>query len=1100
MIVPPATEPAHEPLPPAAPPPPPPPADRIGTWPAWVRSIDAAMLVLVLAAAFLAASHVSRNSDQWLHFATGRALLSGEYTFGSDPFSFATAGRTWVNHSWLFGTAAYLLYSADPTGFVLVAVKALLFALTFAVLFVIRRAGQPIWPWALAAAAAVVATAPHTTLRPLVVSGFFLAVTLALVFGRSWKAGTRGNLIALGVVAWLWASCDAWFILGPLTVSLTLAGEWLQRFLAGPADAAEPEGEAIPLRALVQALAVTVVASTLTPHHVRVWQLPVEMGFSLPANASSDAELLLQTLSPTDKKNYIDVAARGWNASGAAFGLLLVGGGALLALAGAFARLRVTPVLLWVAFAGLALVQYRLILPFAVVAVPLLGRAAADLIDRIRLGPVNSPRTSLLLLLASVGRIIAFPAAVIFALLAYPGWLHPKPVYPALAPRAAWGVEPDPGLKRTAELLNGWRESGKLPDDYRGLVVNFDLANHIAWFAPKEKVYANGRYAFHAPEVEKLVKARRTLLRRGTDPNDQIDAVEIANFRDTFRDDGIAYVVYSGIDSVFAPVSTTPLYALSTPSGNFSLWHVDGRSIVLGDAGAKAFRPDVFRPLAFDPVRQAFKPDLVTPLPPAPPGSRRPPTDVPFLLEYLQDPPKMPPLEALDAITWYEIGDAHSHTDYQYRVGRLAQAPDGALQMIGWPAVAGAVGNPVLASDVQTGGYRPSDISVAYNLLAFRAAWRAIAANPDAADPYLYVALTAGPGRHTLPGFRTEVKQQLQVAGFRQFLDRVAPPDAMTPRQANQAGQVAWQLSLLFQPDAASRANQVVLPEPAEQMLRVAQQYFERSQLARDEPKTAEARKKEYEARSAWLKDKIIPMNNDFQRFKNEPIDVQVRRLAERKLLVAATDKFAEAWEKESFGSQPLQLILTAVTLDVVLGRLDEADVYLREVEREVEAMQAKGTAVPEALTKETQNLRTQVWQLRGDYGKLGEALEKTAVLPALTPAERQALQRAASQPTAEQFDALTHPMVMMAVAGGLGAYGEERRGATAAESGLAKWLTASDFFVQRGMFLIFEGNIPQAKVRLEQALAPDKVPLPAYHPQRLLAEQYLRMIEAAAK
>src|SRR5262245_3269942 len=73
---------------------------------AWVLAFG------VLTLAFLLASFSVRNSDFWMHLATGRLLAEGNYSFGKDPFSFVGEDRTWVNHSWLFDWLTYLLYRA----------------------------------------------------------------------------------------------------------------------------------------------------------------------------------------------------------------------------------------------------------------------------------------------------------------------------------------------------------------------------------------------------------------------------------------------------------------------------------------------------------------------------------------------------------------------------------------------------------------------------------------------------------------------------------------------------------------------------------------------------------------------------------------------------------------------------------------------------------------------------------------------------------------------------------------------------------------------------------------------------------------------------
>jgi tetratricopeptide (TPR) repeat protein len=1067
-----------------------------------VKSVDAALLVMVLVAAFMLASGVSRTTDQWLHFASGRALLNGEYSLGTDPFSHATAGRTWVNHAWLSSVAAYLLYQADTSGFVVVAVKAFLFAATFGVVFLIRRSGQTIWPWVVATAVAVVAAAPHAQLRPLVVSGLFLAVTLYLVLGRDWKASAKLPLAAVGLLFWVWASSDVWFFLGPLTILLVLVGEVVQNAVW---KKAEPTDDAVAVPHLLKALAVGVVACSLTPHHVRVWQLPAELGFHLPTNFQTDFDLAAFALSPTDK-SYFDRPTRGKSVNGAAFAGLLVGGGIVVAITG-LARLRVAHLLLWIAFAGLALLQQRAILFFSVVAVPVFATGLSALIDGVKLGPADGPRANLLLMLSSLGRILGLPATLLFVAAAYPGWLLPQPGHPSLTPRVAWAVEPDPGLKRTAEMLGRWRESGRLPADYRGLIVNTELANHVAWFAPKEKVFVNGRYAFHGPELADFLKVRRVFL----DRQQPIDAVEIEAVHEVAQKHDLAYVAFAGIGYPPLNVDMLPLYQLTAPEGGYALWHVDGRAVVLGDLQAKNYRAAVFQELAFNPARLGFDPNAAAVLPPPPPGMPKVAAEPSFLDPFFQPVPAVPPHEALDAATWLNIGDEYARRDYRGRVGDRVLLDDQTIRMIGWPWFGGAVGNPLLASAAQNGGYRTPDVAVAYNVLALRAAWQAIAANPD--DPFGYYNLSqvcgATPfgvpgrnvlgGRNAIPGMRGDIKQQLEVAGLRQFIDRLPPPGAVSRGVARIGQEAAYRLHLLYQPDQASQAGQAVLPESASQMLIRAREYYEASDLPARMPEEHDRRKKDFEARLKNLERLVIPANDNFQQFKNLDLPAQVRGAIERNLLVQAAEKFAEAWRTQNLGPDPQKLTLQMVRSFVILGQCDQADFYLTQVEDAIAELRAKGDAKVEGVAQVVDGFRFQLWQLRGDYAKAGEALEKAIRLPPLTESEKEAVRAAVAKPTLaayqdylggfDQNGLINGPA--MSLLGGPGLFGQ-----THVQFSIDKWQQHADFFIQRGLQLLLEGKVAEAKVRFEQALRPEKVEMPAYMPQRQLAEQYLRLIE----
>jgi hypothetical protein len=1073
-------DPPVETPPPAVVPPAAPPTEA--TWPRWVRPVDGAMAVLVLITAFLVASTIARNSDQWLHYASGRALATGAAGFGVDPFSHVGETRVWVNHSWLAGLGMYALHQADATGFVLVAVKAFLFAAAFGLLFLIRRPDQSLWPWVLAAAIAVIAAAPQTFLRPFVLTAPFLALTLLLLLGRDWKTTGRTNTIALGILFWLWASCDAWFVLGPLAVALVLLGEVVQRGLRP-----EPDDRMPSIPQLAAALAVGVLAASATPHHVRVWQVPVELGLGLPANFQADPETAMISLSPLNDRLFLRLTGRGWNGNGLAFAGLLVGGGLVLALG--FARLRVAHLLLWIAFAGLALVHFRLVLPFAIVAVPVFARALGGLVDRLALGAPDAPRAKLLVLLSSVGRIIAFPFALILVAAAYPGWLHPPTGHPAYAPRVAWGIEPDPGLKRTAELLQGWRDAGTLPPAYRGIVMNFDLANHIAWFAPKEKVLVNARYAHHLPELERFITARRIFLERQV--SEPIDDVEISNFRQFCQEYDITYVVYGGLMySTPQRVDTAPLYQLSSYSGNYSLWHADGRAIVLGDRDSKHYTRDGFRALAFDPVRLAFRPDLARPVGSPPNGERQVPRESTFLDPFVIDPPKPPPLESLDAVVWNEIAVKTAEEDYFRRT-------------VLWPQFGAAVGNLAVSAVAQEQTYRADDLTIAYRVLALRAAFRAIAENPKHPDAYFIIAYAGGFGRGPegkgvpsgLPGLRDDLKQQFEIAGLCQYLERISPPDRIAPGAAAQA---FFASQWLFQHYAAADPNDRRPPmtESMSQVFALARAYYARSELAARDPKRTEQVLKAFDDQANKIDAVTARANDRFQQVKKLETHQQVRAAIELRLYAQAQALFEEAWP-EALGPDPVGLTLQMVRVYAGLGKLEDADYFLRECESILEKPADNPQIRPqhEAYARFAQDLRAQLWQLRGDFPRAGEAMEQSVLKLKMSDIERGFVRVAAAKPTLRQFDGFLNVPHLMAAVGGLGTIGQGE-----IQFSLDKWQTYVDFFIHRGLVLLLEGKPAEARYRFEQALRPEKIDLPGYLPQRAIAEQYIRLIDNAAK
>ncbi|HVL14103.1 MAG TPA: hypothetical protein VM529_16150, partial [Gemmata sp.] len=614
-----ADAPAPEPVePPAAATPAPP---KALAWPAWFAAADVLLAVVVVVLAFMAGSFVARNSDVWLHLAAGQRLLAGQYSPGSDPFSFSAADRTWVNHSILFDAAFYLLYSGN--GMLLVVLKALAAAAAVGLMIALRRPGFSLWPWAALGLVAVLAAAPYLHLRPYTASFVLFALTLFLLFRGGYRPGSWAFPAAVGVTFWVWANVDEWFFLGPLAVALVLVGELIQRATSGPAgDAAAgeplaaPAGDAVvdePLAAppdvsaLAKALGVGLVACMLNPHHVGVWQLPVEL--------TGARELLVDMrfrqvmLTPLDPL-YRESKELGYNQNGLAFAVLFVAGGAALGLAGG--RLRLSHLLLWVGFALLSL-QSILLIPFvALLAIPLVASQLNALSARATLTTWGDPKSRLLLLGSGFGRVVVLVVALVACVAAWPGWVHPPVSNEAYARRVAWAVEPDEGMARGVRQLQAWRsgESPRLSPESRGLILSLEFANYCAWFAPAEKVYANARYRHHLRELRPYTEVRKGLDLLEVPAEMRPRPEELA---DTLTGIGAEYVVTHagpGDNTFFRARARISSMNQWVNRDRWSPWYIDGRSSVCGWRSGPGAEKPTFAGLRLDPVVLAFGPGV----------------------------------------------------------------------------------------------------------------------------------------------------------------------------------------------------------------------------------------------------------------------------------------------------------------------------------------------------------------------------------------------------------------------------------------------------------------------------------------------------------
>jgi hypothetical protein len=247
--------------------------------------IEHVLVGLLLLLAFFLGSFTATNSGLWLHLATGRLIASGEYQFGVDPFSWATAEQYWANASWLYDLLIYWIYSSLG-GAVLVVCKGLVVVVLTMVLLRIRYPMGSFWPSLVCVALALLAMSPRLLLEPFVCSLVFLGLTIFVLFhaaghGGAGPAGAAASTGKAPSLWWLpplfvvWANFDAWFFLGPFTVMLTLLGQVLALLTRRHEPTAAPL-QAGRLRTLAVVLPVGVAACLVNPHLHQVFVLPFE--------------------------------------------------------------------------------------------------------------------------------------------------------------------------------------------------------------------------------------------------------------------------------------------------------------------------------------------------------------------------------------------------------------------------------------------------------------------------------------------------------------------------------------------------------------------------------------------------------------------------------------------------------------------------------------------------------------------------------------------------------------------------------------------------------------------------------------------------------
>jgi hypothetical protein len=457
------------------------------------RFLDGLIVAVVLIFAFLTALFPARNSDFFLHAATGRLIAHGQYQIGVDPFAFTTAVARWINTNWLYDLIVYWIYDASTFGgTILIVLKALLIAaLAEVMLRTARQPGRALWVPACCVALAVLALSPRVLLQPVCISFFFLGATCwllhlprrmrALAEARQ-SAPPRRPFLAYWLIPPLclfWVNLDSWFFLGPILIVLYLAGRGVQDVLSssGRERSSWAPGE---LRTLVLVLAASLAACLVNPHHVYAFTPPSALGLSDAAGAlARDDQFLSLFLSPFDKE-YFHLQL-GLNVAGLAFFFLALAGVVSFAAAQWIGRWSWERALVWTVFLALALWRVSAIPFFAVVAGPIASLNFLDFaLKRFGPAPAVAGRAGTW---ALGGRVLTLLAGLALLAAAWPGWLQGA----SESRRVGWTVEPDAALVRMTQRIHDWQSQSGMKPGQRWVNVSPYILPYLAWYCPGER-------------------------------------------------------------------------------------------------------------------------------------------------------------------------------------------------------------------------------------------------------------------------------------------------------------------------------------------------------------------------------------------------------------------------------------------------------------------------------------------------------------------------------------------------------------------------------------------------------------------------------------
>lgn len=440
------------------------PSAAVGPIRSWTRARERFLLILAAAAAGASASFVARNSDVWLHRATGRLLAQGEYQFGVDPFGQETAGRYWTNHAWLYDWGLYLLWEHAGEQAVM-AVKAALAALLAGLLWQMSRRQAGGWLAAALVLLAILALSPRLLLQPTLLS--LVALTMVL-----WCCQQGGRwLWGLPLLTAGWVNLDGWFFLGPL---------------AALAEVLRPR-QAEDRRRPWGVLLATGLASLCSPHHWHAWTWPVELSpavwwYGWPSDPRLSGVFAAPWAGVRWRTGDIPLPV-------AAF-LLLLTLWLLAAIASVRRRQWSAALLLGLLLCPLALWQARLVPFWTVTAIPLIAAYLGRLFTAWQ--EARGPFA-----------LTALAALALLGAMIFPG---SSSLWPRDRDGLSWRIYEHPTLRRVAEAVQQWQASGgsAAPPLF---TTHPDVAHYLAWFAPAVRSTYDSRltlFADRAPQVREI--------------------------------------------------------------------------------------------------------------------------------------------------------------------------------------------------------------------------------------------------------------------------------------------------------------------------------------------------------------------------------------------------------------------------------------------------------------------------------------------------------------------------------------------------------------------------------------------------------------------
>jgi hypothetical protein len=402
------------------------------------------------------------DADLFWHLAAGREMVANRHFLYADPFSFTLPAPRWIDLHWLFQLLCYGLYRAGGLKALLV-MKLVAIAATTAAVCLTHRSKCAVMLSAFLCPVLIFFMRYLLDARPILITLFFMAIYVLLLESAR-RTGKKISLLLCILLQILWTNSQGLYMIGLLIIG----AYWLESLIEW-----RKKKQDCPV--FVTALFIGCTASCLiNPYGFAGLVLPFDL---LSRITPGLRNLYSQTIS----ENVPLLSVQGYETIYRTVTIIVIMVACLLFILNR-KKFRLCHLLLFAGFGWLAFAAERNVPLFFIIAIPIVGSNAADLLqaDILKKIPAGNRR------LVS-GEVIALGCLVIGALL-----VREATIIEHYPPHRV--VSPFRFPERITDELKKNPVPGNLFNDLR-------YGGYLIWnLYPAKKVFADTRLIIRSPQ------------------------------------------------------------------------------------------------------------------------------------------------------------------------------------------------------------------------------------------------------------------------------------------------------------------------------------------------------------------------------------------------------------------------------------------------------------------------------------------------------------------------------------------------------------------------------------------------------------------------